>query len=273
MNFISSCQNSNIKEISNFLNKPTLQKKAGIVIIEGLKEISIAITAKVEILKIFFCPEIISYFELEKIIGEQIVECEICEITKNVFSKIAFRETTGGVVALGKRPEKKLEEMKISEDSVFIILDAVEKPGNLGAICRVADAANVSGIIITDLHTDIYNANAIRASLGCVFSLDVVCADFNETLEWLKKNKIKSFAAELKNSNYYYETDMTGKIAFVFGTEATGLPEKWIKNSDTGIKIPMLGIIDSLNVNTSVAIIIFEAMKQRKFIKKGGKNE
>ncbi|MDL2290220.1 RNA methyltransferase, partial [Paludibacteraceae bacterium OttesenSCG-928-F17] len=135
----------------------------------------------------------------------------------------------------------------------------------LGAICRVADAAQVDGLIICDPHTDIYNPNAIRSSLGCVFTVNVVNSTFEETIHWLKQNGITSYAAELRASEFYHTLDLSGKAALVFGTEATGLTDKWINGADKRIKIPMRGAIDSLNVNTSVAIITFEAMRQRNF--------
>jgi TrmH family RNA methyltransferase len=223
----------------------------------------LAISAEININTIYFCPEILPLADLRELLKGNFDKYEIVEVTKAVYSRIAYRESTGGIVAIAVRPEKKLEDLKVTENSIFIILDAIEKPGNLGAICRLADAAAVSGVIVTNLHTDIYNANAIRSSLGCVFTIDLVCAEFEDTLKWLKNNEIKSFSAELKNSNFYYDADFRGKMALVFGTESTGLPVKWIKNSDYTIKIPMKGTIDSLNVNTSVAIILFEAIRQR----------
>ena len=264
---ITSIQNPRIKELIAFINKPSLLTKNASIIIEGSKEISVAVKSKVVFKTIFFCSEIIDIQDVMSLIGEQNKNCEIIEISKHIFSKIAYRESTGGIVVLAARPEKRLDDLKIKDDAIFIILDAVEKPGNLGAICRVADAANVSGIIVTNLHTDIYNSNAIRSSLGCVFSLDVVCANFEDTINWLNINKIKSFAAELQNSNLYQNCCFLGKIALIFGTEASGLPQKWIENVDERIKIPMEGIIDSLNVNTSVAIIVFEAKRQRNFLR------
>jgi TrmH family RNA methyltransferase len=260
---ITSLQNPKIKEISTFVNKPSLLSKKALLLIEGLKEISIAVECNVRFKTVFFCAKIIDNQDVMNIIGEINSDCEIIEVAEHVFAKIAYRKTTGGILVLAERPTKKLSDLKINDESIFIILDALEKPGNLGAICRVADAANVSGVIVTNIHTDLYNANAIRSSLGCVFSVDVVCADFEETINWLNINGIKTLAAELQNSNYYQNMDFSGKIAFVFGTEATGLPAKWLENSDNCIKIPMQGKIDSLNVNTSVAIIVFEAKRQK----------
>ena len=261
---ITSSQNPKIKEIVAFYKKPALLREKNYVLIEGIKEISIAVKSDIEFISVFYCSQIIDENSLIKVIGPNNLEISRYDVDIEVFKKIAYRESVGGILILAKRPEtKKLEDFQLKKDSLFVVLDAIEKPGNLGAIARVADASNISGIILTNLRTDIYNPNAVRSSLGTVFSNKVLVADFEEVLLWMKKNEITSFVAELSNSNYYYEEDLTGRIALVFGTEATGLPKDWIDNADKRIKIPMLGKIDSLNVNTSVAIIVFEAIRQR----------
>lgn len=265
INSITSPQNPLIKEILLLQSKSKERKKSNTIVIEGKKEISLAVSAGVIFQKILFCPDIISIEEVKDITGNQFNQADIFEVSDVVFSKISYRETTGGLVVLAKMPTKELIDLQIKEQSVFIILEAVEKPGNLGAICRVADAAKVDGLIICDPHTDIYNPNAIRSSLGCVFTVDVVNSTFEETINWLKKNQITSYAAELTASEFYHKLDLTGRIALVFGTEATGLTDKWIQGADKRIKIPMGGVIDSLNVTTSVAILTFEAMRQRGF--------
>lgn len=265
INSISSPKNPLIKDIINLQSKSKERKNTGTIVIEGKKEISLAVEAGVKLKKILFCPDIITQEEVQMLVGQQFTNAEVYEISEAVFSKISYRETTGGIVVLGQAPDKKLEDLPVREQSVYIILEAVEKPGNLGAICRVADAAKVDGLIISDPHTDIYNPNAIRSSLGCVFTVDVVNSTFEEINQWLKKNNITSYAAELTASEFYHTLDLKGKVALVFGTEATGLTDKWIKGADKRIKIPMRGVIDSLNVNTSVAILTFEAMRQRNF--------
>ena len=265
INSITSPHNPLIKEVLLLQSKSKERKKSNTIVIEGKKEIGLAVNADLIVKKILFCPDIISIEEVEELTGKFYSKAEVYEISEAVFSKISYRETTGGLVALAEVPCKKIDHLKISEQSVFIILEAVEKPGNLGAICRVADAAQVAGLIICDPHTDIYNPNAIRSSLGCVFTVDVVNSTFEETIDWLKKNKITSYAAELSASEFYHKLDLTGKTALIFGTEATGLTDKWIKGADKRIKIPMGGAIDSLNVTTSVAILTFETMRQRGF--------
>jgi TrmH family RNA methyltransferase len=263
MTEITSLQNPLIKEIVTLQNKAHAREQQNIVIIEGQKECSVAAAVGVKFQKILFCPDIVAYEKLETIFGTQLDIAQCFELSQEAFAKIAYRENTGGIVAIAAKPHKILADLPVNEQSVFIVLESVEKPGNLGAICRVADAAQVSGIIVCDPRTDIYNPNAIRASLGCVFTQNVVTADFEQTLSWLKTNKITSFAAELTAAEYYHKSNLLGKIALVFGTEATGLTEQWIAAADHRIKIPMRGTIDSLNVNTSVAIIVFEAIRQR----------
>lgn len=262
---ISSPKNPLIKAVSLMQSKAKERKRAGVILIEGKKEISLAVTAGLSFQKILYCPELISLNEVKELIGPIWDHAEVFEVSEAAFSKISYRETTGGIVVLAAEPHKKLSDLTVDEQSVYIILEAVEKPGNLGAICRVADAAKVAGLIISDPHTDIYNPNAIRSSLGCVFTVDVVQASFEDTYSWLKQHQIQSFAAELKASEFYHETDLSGKIALVFGTEATGLTDKWLEGADRRIKIPMGGVIDSLNVTTSVAILVFEAMRRRGF--------
>ena len=262
---ITSPKNPLIREILVLQEKSRERNRQNLIVIEGQKEISLAVSAGVSFRKIVYRPEIISAGDVRQLCGDSGTGAEFIAVTDVVFSKISYRESTGGVVVMAGKPEKKLGDLTVKPDSVFIILEAVEKPGNLGAICRVADAAQVDGLIVCDPRTDIYNPNAIRSSLGCVFTVDVVSSDFDTIQAWLKTNSIKSFAAELTAAEFYHETDLGGRIALVFGTEATGLTGKWIEGADKRIKIPMGGVIDSLNVNTSVAILVFEAMRRRGF--------
>lgn len=263
---ISSVKNDLIKDIVNLQSKSKERRKRNVTLVEGMKEISIAVVSGVEFEKVIFCPEIISEAAVSKLVGSQNSNCQFYEVSSEVFSKISYRETTGGVVIIAKTRNLALNSLKVDGKALFIVLESVEKPGNLGAICRIADAAKVNGIIICDPLTDIYNPNTIRASLGCVFSVDIVSADFEDVQNWLHKNNIKSYAAELTAPDFYHNYDLTDKTALVFGAEATGLTEKWIEAADHRIKIPMLGLIDSLNVSVSVSIMVFEAMRQRNFL-------
>ena len=143
------------------------------------------------------------------------------------------------------------------------MLESVEKPGNLGAVLRSADAAGADAVVVCDPLTDLYNPNLIRSSIGGIFTVPVAAASSEETIQWLKNNHIKIFTAQLQDSKWYYDTDMKGGTALVMGTEATGLTNVWRKAADAHIKIPMLGKLDSLNVSVSAAILLFEAVRQR----------
>lgn len=268
MTTISSIKNPLIKKIAAYQAKSKERKADKIVLIEGKKETELAVSAGIHFSKILYCPSIISSDEARALVGKQFDTAELYEVTEEVFSKISYRETTGGLYIIGEIDDKKLTDLPVRDDSLFIILEAVEKPGNLGAICRIGDAAKVDGIIICDPHTDVYNPNSVRSSLGCVFSNNVVSTNFESTIKWLRENNITSYAAELRASEFYHKYDYRGKSALVFGTEATGLTEKWIQNADHRIKIPMLGAIDSLNVSTSVSAMVFEALRQRNFYMK-----
>ena len=261
---ITSLKNPLVREICVLQSKSRERERQKTIVIEGRKEIHLAEKAGVRFRKIVYQPELITEAEIHVLYGPAIFpDTDLIPVSPVVFGKISYRETTGGLVVVGDMPETQLEKLRVPKDAVFIILESVEKPGNLGAICRVADGAGAAGVIVCDPRTDIFNPNAIRASLGCVFTTNVVTSDFASVQEWLKKKAIRSFAAELTASTYYQETDLLGKIALVFGTEATGLTGQWIEGADHRIKIPMRGIIDSLNVTTSVAILTYEAMRRR----------
>ena len=153
--------------------------------------------------------------------------------------------------------------MKLKEQPLIAVLESVEKPGNLGAVLRSADAAGVDAVLICDPYTDLYNPNLIRASIGAVFTVPVVCCDSIEAIKWLKDKGIRIYTAQLQDSKWYYDTDMTGGTAIAIGTEATGLTELWREAANAHIKIPMLGRLDSLNASVSAAILLFEAVRQR----------
>jgi len=153
--------------------------------------------------------------------------------------------------------------LKVKENPLVVVLESVEKPGNLGAVLRSADASGADAVIICDPQTDLYNPNLIRSSIGAIFTVPVATASSEDTIRWLKDNRIKIYTAQLQDSGWYYDTDMTGGTAIIMGTEATGLTEIWRKAADAHIRIPMLGRLDSLNVSVSAAILLYEAVRQR----------
>lgn len=261
---ITSTKNPRIKLLLN-LQKPSERKETGLMIIEGIKEISMAIESGVFIQSLFFCPELFSDFSTLKttmqLAGNKY---ELIEISREVFAKVAYRENSTGILATAKIPAQNIEQLKLSENPLVLILDKVEKPGNVGAILRTADAAGIDAVLICDGPSDLYNPNIIRASLGCVFSCQAITCISEDALHWLKKKRIKPFVTNLAASISYDECNLSGATAIVLGSEDKGVSEFWQKNSFRNILIPMYGKVDSMNVSVSAAIIVFEALRQRK---------
>ncbi|MBS1681636.1 MAG: RNA methyltransferase [Bacteroidetes bacterium] len=256
---ITSVQNPKIKSLIA-LEKPRERRKQQLFIIEGKKEIELAIEGGYKIGNLFFCDEILSPDELPISLIEKKL---VIPVSKEVFEKIAVRESSGGMLAVAEQKLHALSQIKLKENPLILILEAVEKPGNLGAVLRTADAAGVDAVIICDPQTDFYNPNVVRSSVGCVFTNQLAAASSDETIAWLKKNKIKLFCTSLQAAHPYHQIDFRQPSAIVMGTEATGLSQTWIKNSDANIIIPMKGKIDSMNVSNATAVVVFEAIRQR----------
>lgn len=260
---ITSTQNPKIKSLLT-LEKPRERRKQQLFIVEGVKEIKLALEAGYKIGNIFFCEEIISRDESDFIRQQDKL---LIPVTKEVFDKIAIRESTGGMIAVAEQKVHDLQQIQLSHNALILVLESVEKPGNLGAILRTADAAGVDAVIICDPQTDFYNPNVIRSSVGCVFTKQIASSSSKDAIAWLKKNNVAIYCTYLRASRPYHEVDFTKPSAIVMGTEATGLSEEWVKNSNANIIIPMLGKIDSLNVSTSAAVVVFEACRQRGFVR------
>jgi TrmH family RNA methyltransferase len=255
---ITSTTNPKIKNIVK-LQKASERREQGVFIIEGFKEITFAMEAGFTIESLFYCPDIIINININKISAKNLYE-----ITREVFAKIAYREGSDGLLAIVKQVKHTLKDIKLSATPFVIILEAVEKPGNLGAILRTADASKADAVIIADPRTDIYNPNVIRSSVGCVFTTQVVASTNQEVYDWLKKNNISVYTAALHpKSETYFNFNYTKPTAIVLGTEADGLTDFWLKNSDKKIIIPMLGKNDSLNVSNAAAVLAYEVVRQR----------
>lgn len=261
---ISSVQNPKVKNVLH-LAKASERKEQQLFVAEGYREIKTAFDAGFSFRSLFYCPQVAINPEINnfvRILGEEI---SVYEITVPVFEKMAYRENSDGIIALVVPKVRSLDTLDLRPDPLIIVLEKVEKPGNLGAVLRTADAAQVDAVLVCDPQTDIYNPNVIRSSIGCVFSTQVVCCSSQEAMVWLNTNGIKSFAAALTARKWYHENDLSGAVAIVLGTESDGLSEFWLSKSDDQVKIPMLGTIDSLNVSNATAIMVYEAMRQRNF--------
>lgn len=265
---ISSLQNELVKEIVQLQEKSRVRKKQGLFIIEGQREIKLAIEGAYQFKQLLFCEDIISKHEIDQIIlaTKQKQPPVLIKISIQVYQKIAHRKTTEGVVAVAESKELSLKGLELKNDCLILIAEASEKPGNIGALLRTADAANLDAVIIANPKTDFYNPNIIRSSVGCVFTNQIAQGSTDEILGLIKQKKINIYAAALdKRSLPYHQIDYTKSSAIVVGTEATGLSEQWMENANQNIIIPMQGKIDSLNVSVSAAIVIFEAKRQRNF--------
>ncbi len=263
MQEISSTQNALIKKVLQLQEKSRLRKKEGLFTIEGLRELELAIKGGYQIDTVFIYTDLVAAKNIQGLVS---APTNIISISKEVHQKITYRSTTEGVIAIVKTIENTLKKVTFkNETPLILIAEAPEKPGNIGALLRTADAANVDAVFIANPKTDLYNPNIIRSSVGCVFTNQVATGTTEEIITFLHERKINIYAATLQNSNEYHKEDYTKATAIVVGTEATGLSEKWRNAAKQNIIIPMQGQIDSMNVSVAAGILIFEAKRQRNF--------
>jgi len=265
---ITSLQNPFIKELVLLKEKSRNRKKTGRFLLEGQREIQLATKGNYIVDKLLYCPAICTQNELELVIHMIPSTIEIIEVSKDIYTKIAYRETTEGIVATVASKNHTLDAVIFKrKHPLILVAEAPEKPGNIGALLRTADAANIDAVFIANPKTDLYNPNIIRSSVGCLFTTQIATGSTDEILNYLEKHKITSYAAALKeDSEPYHSQNFSKATAIVVGTEATGLSEKWLTNASKKIIIPMNGIIDSMNVSVAAAILIFEATRQRAFL-------
>ena len=257
METITSAQNPKIKNLLLLQEKSRARREQGLFVVEGRRELEHCLGAGFAIRTVFVCPEI---FSTE---SDLFSNLSVIEIPEQLYRKVAYRESTEGIIAEVEYKSLKLEDLKLPENPLVMVLESVEKPGNLGAVLRSADAAGVDAVIFCDPLTDLYNPNLIRASIGAIFTVPTVAASSEETIAFLKARGIQILTAQLQDSSLYYDVDMRRGTALVMGTEATGLTGLWRQAASAHIRIPMLGRLDSLNVSVSAAILLFEAVRQR----------
>ena len=246
-NIITSVQNARVKHVVALQQKSSLRREEGLFVVEGQREIEHCIACGYEVVEMFKRDE---------------------NVSPQVYEKMAYRGSTEGIIAIVKCKEHNISSVnrKLStvNNPLVVVLERVEKPGNLGAILRTAEAAGVDAVIVCDPLTDLYNPNLIRASIGGVFNVPTAVCTSEECIAFLKANHIKILTAQLQDSYEYYDYDMTQATAIVMGTESTGLTNQWREAADAHIRIPMLGRLDSLNVSVSAAILMYEAVRQRR---------
>lgn len=293
---VTSAQNPKVKRLLSLQEKSSLRRETGLFVLEGRREIERAVAAGYTVDTLFVCPEIMGGVQLRgdtsfrrlvpldptidcvdgspasvprvarssEGVSDSACTSHVIEVPKWLYEKVAYRGGTEGMIAEVRSREHDLAALSLPADALVVVLESVEKPGNLGAVLRSADAAGADAVIVCDPLTDIYNPNLLRASTGAVFSVPVACCTSEEAIVWLKSHSVKILTAQLQDSELYYDTDMTGPTAIVIGTEATGLSDGWRNAADAHIRIPMLGVCDSLNASVSAAILLFEALRQRR---------
>ena len=269
-NIITSVQNARIKHVVALQQKSSLRREEGLFVVEGQREIEHCIEGGYEVVEVYKRSQESGVRSQEPEVRSQEsgVRREVeYLVSPQVYEKMAYRGSTEGMIAVVKCKDHQLSivhyPLSIQDNPLVVVLEGVEKPGNLGAILRSADAANVDAVIVCDPLTDLYNPNLIRASIGAVFTVPTAVCTSLECIAFLKERKINILTAQLQDSYEYYDYDMTGPTAIVMGTESTGLTQQWREAADAHIRIPMLGRLDSLNVSVSAAILIYEAVRQR----------
>ena len=289
---ITSVQNPRVKAVVALQQKSAERRRTGLFVVEGRREVEHCVEMGLEVVEVFVCEELGGWScdnvaanrtegmkeakevegmkgvkEVEGMRGVKVAEVtrgvKVTEVTRGVYEKMAYRGGTEGVMAVVKSKERRLDELDLNENPLIVVVERVEKPGNLGAILRSADAAGADAVVVCDPLTDLWNPNLIRSSIGAVFTVPCVACGSEECIEFLKAHGIQILTAQLQDSELYYDTDMRRGTAIVMGTEATGLTEVWRKAADAHIRIPMLGRLDSLNVSVSAAILLYEAVRQR----------
>ena len=256
---ISSVQNERVKRIIKLQRKASARREEGLTVIEGAREVSRAMENGWQPVELWFCHELAKDQPLMNANEHEWTAC-----SKAVFEKISYREGPDGVLAVGPLVGKSLADLKLSANPLILVAEGLEKPGNLGALLRTADGVGADAVIICDATTDLNNPNVVRASIGTLFYLPVAEASSEETIIFLKEKGIKILSAVPDAEAVYTDVELTGPVAVVVGAEDKGLSSQWKKAANLNVKIPMLGKNDSLNVSVSAAVLLYEAVRQRK---------
>ena len=260
---ITSVHNERVKRLVALQQKSQLRREGGIVVVEGRRELMHCVNAGHEVVAVYHCPELTPDLPSLLTPHASSLTPPCYEVTREVYEKIAYRGSTEGVLAEVRPHPLTLSDLHLPEHPLVMVLEAVEKPGNLGAVLRSADAAPADAVVVCDPLTDLYNPNIIRSSIGAIFTVPCVACSSEECIQYLKSHNIQILTAQLQDSHPYYATDMHRGTAIVMGTESTGLTQVWRDAADAHIRIPMRGRLDSLNVSVSAAILLFEAVRQR----------
>ena len=262
---LTSAQNPRIKHLLQLQQKSALRRSEGLFVVEGRRELEHCLAAGYRLDSLFLCPQLFDDSRPFPSSPAPLLPENTFHLPRTLYEKVAYRGSTEGVIAIVRERQLTLGDLALAEGKapLLIVLESVEKPGNLGAVLRSADAAGADGVVVCDPLTDLYNPNLIRSSIGAVFTVPTVACPSEECIAFLRQHHINILTAQLQDSRPYYDTDMRQPTAIVMGTESTGLTRQWREVADAHIRIPMLGRLDSLNVSVSAAILLFEAVRQR----------
>lgn len=263
MTKIISLQNGRVKAAVSLRERRT-REETGLFLIEGYRELKRAVDAGREIQTLFICPELFLGENEKDLILQS--KAQVLECSKEVFAKISYRDRPDGLLAIAPQVHLGLSDLEKAFRKVpfLLIAESIEKPGNLGTILRSADAAGVDAVIVCDPTTDIHNPNVVRSSIGTLFTVPVLEADGEETLQFLKQKNISLVAATPHAKLEFTQADLTVPLAIVVGTEQYGLSENWMKKADIAVRIPMCGVADSLNVASATTLLLYEVLRQRR---------
>jgi TrmH family RNA methyltransferase len=263
---ITSLQNPKVKSVVR-LRERRQREREGLMLVEGSEELALALASGVQPQTLFFCPALFGAPDQELLHSVRGSGAETIEVSPAVFAKMAYRENPDGWLAIVPSIRRRLTDLKSglsrSPNPLFVVAEAIEKPGNLGAILRSADAAGADGLIICDPTTDISNPNVVRASKGTLFSVPIAEAKAAEVWTWLRERGLSLIATTPQASTLYTEADLRGPVAIAVGAEDTGLTQGWLESADFSVRIPMRGKVNSLNVATATTLLLYEAVRQR----------
>jgi TrmH family RNA methyltransferase len=260
---ISSLQNPRVKQLVKLRDRRP-RDEAGVFLVEGYREVRRALEKQVAVSEVYFSPEwFLGENEPALLAEAEAAGAQLFELSKEAFAKVAYRERPDGLLAVAPQWKRTLEELALKAEPLLLVVEAIEKPGNLGTILRSADAAGCDAVIVCDPVTDIFNPNVVRASTGVLFSVPLVVGESARVLAWLREKKIYTVATTPAAEKIYSAADLRGPLAIVMGSEQYGLSEFWLKNADLLVRIPMAGQADSLNVAMATIITLFEAVRQR----------
>ena len=261
---ITSLQNPRVKQLVRLRDRRP-RDEAGVFLVEGYREIRRALDRQIPLREVYFAPEwFLGENEPALLAQAEAVGAGLFELTKDAFAKVAYRERPDGLLAVAPQWRRSLDDLALRAPPFLLVVEAIEKPGNLGTILRSADAAGCDAVIVCDPVTDIFNPNVVRASTGVLFSVPLAVAESTEVLAWLRRQGVRTVATTPEAKALYFDTDLRGPLAVVMGSEQYGLSDFWLRNADLPVRIPMAGQADSLNVAMATIITLFEAVRQRR---------